>query len=99
MTEEPSDSRDIHRGQLAQQALDNEVLNEAWVLLRNKYIQEWGLSGTRDTEGRERLWQAVKVLDTVKSHLQSVVKDGKIAARAGEQVVSLGERKKFLNLI
>jgi predicted metal-dependent hydrolase len=47
----------------------------------------------RDTDARERLWQAVNILGKVKDHLAKIVRDGKLAQREIDQLAQ--RRKRF----
>lgn len=47
--------------------------------LRAQYIQAWQDTPARDTDARERLWQAVQVLGKVQQHLRRAVDGGKLA--------------------
>jgi predicted metal-dependent hydrolase len=82
---------DSARGARAQALLENELLQEAFVRLEERYVEEWRVSQFRDTDARERLWQAVNILGKVKDHLAKIVRDGKLAQREIDQ---LAERRK-----
>jgi hypothetical protein len=84
---------DLARRAAAEALLQNEILNEAFARLEARYIEEWRVSQFRDTDARERLWQAVNVLRKVKDHLVRLVADGKLAQREIEQLTE--KRKRF----
>lgn len=67
------------KGQHAQRLLDDEVLKGAFETLRTEYLKAWEASQARDSDGRERLWQAVQIVGKVQSHLVSVVNSGTLA--------------------
>src|SRR5262245_25256090 len=71
----------IARGARAEALLKNELLQEAFATLERDYIEAWKISPARDTDGRERLWQAVNIVGKVRDHLVKVVNDGKLARR------------------
>ena len=71
----------ISRGARAEALLQNELLQEAFSRLEQDYIEAWRISPARDTDGRERLWQAVNIVGKVRDHLVKVVNDGKLAQR------------------
>jgi hypothetical protein len=73
--------RDIVRGARAKALLDNELLQEAFATLERDYIDAWKTSPARDTDGRERLWQAVNIVGKVRDHIVKVLNDGKLAQR------------------
>jgi succinate dehydrogenase/fumarate reductase flavoprotein subunit len=86
-------SADVARRAHAEALLQNEILQEAFVQLEERYIEEWRVSQFRDTDARERLWQAVNILRKVKDHLAKIVRDGKLAQREIEQLAE--KRKRF----
>jgi len=86
-------SADTARQARAEALLDNELLQEAFARLDERYIEEWRVSQFRDTDARERLWQAVNVLHKVKDHLTKIVRDGKLAQREIDQLAQ--KRKRF----
>jgi hypothetical protein len=69
----------ISRGARAEALLSNELLQEAFATLDASYIQTWRTAPARDTEMREKLWQAVNIVAKVKDHLAKIVADGKLA--------------------
>jgi hypothetical protein len=71
--------RDINRGQRADALLKDELLRECFDALEREYIEAWRNSPARDTDGRERLWQAVQVIGKMHDHLVKVLNDGKLA--------------------
>jgi len=73
--------RDIVRGAHAKTLMDNELLQEAFAKLEADYITAWRTTPARDTDARERLWQAVNVLGKIKDHIGRVAADGKLAQR------------------
>src|ERR1700682_2946083 len=84
---------DLARQARAQALLGNELLQEAFARLEDRYIEEWRVSQFRDTDARERLWQAVSILGKVKDHLAKIVSDGKLAQREIDQLAQ--KRKRF----
>ena len=77
----------ISRGARAEALLGNELLQEAFVRLERDYIEAWKISPARDTDGRERLWQAVNIVAKVHDHIVKVVNDGKLAQRHLNELV------------
>lgn len=77
-----------------QAAAELERTNDAFALLKSEYMKAWEGTAARDTDSRERLWQAIQILEKVKSHLHSVVANGKIAAA---DVKRLGKSGSFLD--
>ena len=79
--------RDIARGARAKALIDNELLAESFSRLEADYIAAWRITPARDTDARERLWQAVNVLGKVREHLARVAADGKLAHRELDELV------------
>src|SRR5258708_38192258 len=84
---------DLARRAAAEALLQNDILQEAFVRLEERYIEEWRVAQFRDTDARERLWQAVNVLRKVRDHLARLVADGKLAQREIDQLTQ--KRKRF----
>jgi hypothetical protein len=71
--------RDVVRGARAAELMKNELLVEAFARLEADYLEAWKISPARDTDGRERLWQAVNVVGKVRDHLGKVAAAGRLA--------------------
>jgi hypothetical protein len=84
---------DMARRPRAEALLQDELLQEAFARLEERYIEEWRVSQFRDTDARERLWQAVNILRKVKDHLAKIVADGRLAQREIDQLAE--KRKRF----
>lgn len=69
-----------HKGIRAQELLENELLNEAFVAIEERYLIEWRNCKVADIEAREAAWRALKTLDGIKDLLKRYVTDGRIAA-------------------
>ena len=54
------------------------------------------MSQFRDTDARERLWQAVNILRKIKDHLGKIVRDGKLAQR---EIDMLTEKRKRFGIV
>jgi hypothetical protein len=86
--------RDIVRGARAKALMDNELLQEAFAKLEADYIGAWRATPARDTDARERLWQAVNVLGKIRDHIGRVAADGNLAQRQLDDIVKLEAAKK-----
>ena len=82
------------RGSRAQALLRDELLQESLAVLERDYIEAWKTSPARDTDGRERLWQAVNVVGKVRDHLVKVANDGKLAVAEIEMLAKADAAKK-----
>lgn len=69
----------IHKGYQAE--IELERTKDAFAILKREYIAAWETTPLRDTEGRERLWQAVQIVGKVENHLISVMANGRVAER------------------
>jgi hypothetical protein len=86
--------RDIVRGARAKALMDNELLQEAFTKLEADYIGAWRATPARDTDARERLWQAVNVLGKIRDHIGRVAADGNLAQRQLDDIVKLEAARK-----
>ena len=90
MTDELALNKAAERGARAQRLLEDDLLVEAFETLDRDYSRAWRATAARDTDARERLWQAVQVVAKVRDHLIRVVNGGKLAQR---QINELAARK------
>ena len=72
---------DVTRAAQAEALLRNELLQEAFTGLEKQFMDAWRLTQVRDTDARERLWQAVNVVGKVQDALMGHVNNGKLAQR------------------
>lgn len=91
--------RKVRRGARAEALLNDDLLNESLRKLEADYIAAWRATGARDSDARERLWQAVQIVAKVKDHLTVVVNDGVVAKREIEDIARLGERRKLFGVV
>ena len=59
--------------------LDNPVFIEAFSKLEEELLGLWKMSGSTDIDQRESFWLAVRLLDRIRVHIQSIVKTGHMA--------------------
>jgi ribosomal protein L15 len=83
----------ISRGARADALLKNDLLQDAFARLEQDYIEAWKISPARDTDGRERLWQAVNIVAKVRDHIVKVVNDGKLSQRHLEELAHRVRRR------
>lgn len=86
--------RDIVRGARATELLKSELLQESLAKLEHDYIDAWKITPARDTDGRERLWQAVNIVGKVRDHLVKVANDGKLAQRQLDDLIRTQQPKR-----
>lgn len=89
---------DAVRGAQAESLLGNDLLKEAFSALEAEYLDAWKATGARDTDARERLWQAFQIVGKVKTHLSTVVQRGSLARKELEEIETMGERRKVLGI-
>ena len=70
---------DDHREERAKSLLQNELFNEAFDVLRKDLMDRWQHSGSADLQARESIWLAMRLLDKVHGHIQSIVETGHMA--------------------
>jgi len=96
MADEIALTRAAERAARAQALLGDELLAEAFETLDREYLKAWRVTAARDTDARERLWQAVQIVAKVRDHLGTVVNNGKLAQR---ELTDLAERKRLLGIV
>ena len=69
------------RGLRAEELLNSDALKECFDYLGAEYMAAWRATRGADTQARERLFQAINILDVVRSHLKTVAANGKIATK------------------
>lgn len=71
--------RDIELGDKARSVVTNEAYAEAFEHLRTVYTEAFINTAEGDSAKRERAYMAIRMLDEVKSHLESMMDKGKLA--------------------
>lgn len=71
---------DIDRGAKAEKLLSDEMLVEAFELVRAAIIEKWESAPMRDRDGAHELKLMLKLLGDVRANLEQAVNDGKLAA-------------------
>jgi hypothetical protein len=94
MTDEIALTADAARGLRAERLLADELLDDAFSALEADYVAAWKATAARDTDGRERLWQALQVVGLVRSHLAAIVAGGRLAQRQLDDVARLRAARK-----
>ena len=69
----------IQRAERAQELLEDPLIKESFDHLEQTYLDAWRDSRPGEELDREVLWQAWFALDAVRSHLNQVMQNGKIA--------------------
>ena len=67
---------DEQREEHAKRLLSDELLNEAFDVLKKDLMSRWNASGSAELEARESIWLAMRLLDKLYGHVQSIVETG-----------------------
>ena len=70
--------KDIERGRIAQDILDNEIFQDALLMLEDHYKNLWVTSKKEEHEERERIWTALKLVPEFERQLRIIVENGVI---------------------
>ena len=63
----------------AKSLLDNPLFQEAFDVLKEDLMNRWQHSGSTDLEARESIWLAMRLLDRVHGHINSIIETGHMA--------------------
>jgi hypothetical protein len=89
-------ARARERAARADALMRDELLTEAFATLDRDYTKAWRETAARDTDARERLWQAVQVVAKVRDHLGHVLTNGRLAQR---ELDGLAARRKRFGIV
>ena len=64
------------REEKAQRLLNDPLFIEAFEVLKKDLMDRWQHSGSADLQARESIWLAMRQLDKVHGHIQSIVETG-----------------------
>tara|TARA_Y100000296_G_scaffold20163_1_gene23963 strand:- start:343 stop:591 length:249 start_codon:yes stop_codon:yes gene_type:complete len=56
--------------------LNNPLFNEMFEVIRKDLMNRWESSGSSELEARESIWLAMRLLDRLYGHIQSIVETG-----------------------
>lgn len=89
----------IYDGDQARQVLDNEAFAAAFADIKQELIDQWASSPARDQEGREKLYQLLKLADKLEATLRSSLETGALAKlELQHQQSLLGRAKSAIGL-
>ena len=69
---------DSRREEHAKRLMQDELLTEAFDILRKDLLDRWSASGSTEVEARESIWLAMRLLDRVYAHITSIVETGQM---------------------
>ena len=67
---------DLQREEHAQRLLNDELLQEAFDTLREDLMSRWIHSGSTDSEARESIWLAIRLLERIDGHIKAIIETG-----------------------
>ena len=73
------------RERRAQSLINDPLLNEAFDVLKEDLMNRWNHSGSTDLEARESIWLAMRLLDRIHGHINSIVETGHMAKMLEKQ--------------
>ena len=86
--------RDRNRGAQAEHLLRSELLQEAFKVLEDKYLQTLLQTELEQKDQRDRLYLAVNVLRDVRNQLVAYFQSGRVAQVQIDRLADLQKRKK-----
>jgi len=67
---------DEQRERNAKRLLEDPLFKEAFDVLREDLMNRWEVSGSTELEARESIWLAMRLLDRIYGHINSIVETG-----------------------
>ena len=64
------------REEQANRLLKDPLFNEAFEVLKKDLMDRWEASGSLELEARESIWLAMRLLDKLHGHINSIVETG-----------------------
>lgn len=86
----------IYNGDRAREVLENEAFAAAFNDIKTEITAQWKQSPARDHEGREKLWQLLKLADKLEATLRTSLETGQLAKLDLQHKQSLADRAKAL---
>ena len=71
-----SDFLTDERARHANNLLQNELFIESFNVLKEDLMNRWSHSGSAESESRESIWLAMRLLDRIEGHIKSIVETG-----------------------
>jgi len=67
---------DEQRESNAKRLIEDPLFNETFDVLREDLMNRWNSSGSTEIEARESIWLAMRLLDRLYGHINSIVETG-----------------------
>lgn len=84
----------IYNANRAKEILENEVFQAVMADMKQEFIKEWQNSPARDAEGREKIWNLLKLAEKFEAMLRATLKTGELAQLELKHQQTLLERAK-----
>lgn len=90
----------IYEGDQARLVLENEAFQQALGDIKTELTDQWKQSPARDQEGREKLYQLLRLAEKLEANLRTRLETGRLARIELEHNLTLMDRaKKFAGLM
>lgn len=86
--------QEIREGMDAAQVLESPAFQKAFASLEQELLQSWQMTGVKAQEDRERLYLMIKLLQKVKTNLESLMATGVMQKR---RLMELEKEKSLLS--
>ena len=80
-----TDFTDDERARHANNLLQDDLFREAFEVLKEDLMNRWSHSGSTESEARESIWLAMRLLDRLEGHFKSIVETGQMAEALEKQ--------------
>ena len=80
-----SDFLNDERARHANNLLQDDLFREAFDVLKEDLMNRWSHSGSTESESRESIWLAMRLLDRLEGHFKSIVETGQMAKALEKQ--------------
>ena len=80
-----TDFTDDERARHANNLLQDDLFREAFEVLKEDLMNRWSHSGSTESEARESIWWAMRLLDRLEGHFKSIVETGQMAKALEKQ--------------
>ena len=67
------------RERRANALINDPLFIEAFDALKKELLGQWEHSGSTDIDARESIWLAIRLLDRIHGHIQSIIETGHMA--------------------
>ena len=66
------------REEKAKRLLSDPLFTEAFEVLRTDLMSRWEHSGSNESDARETIWLAMRLLDKIYNHVEAIVETGRM---------------------